>query len=350
MATHYRVLYPFSVEARGELTVAANVRVELIAGEEHAGEGWCVAKRLDTKETGLLPMSYLATVDVATPAAPPAGATPPTTPGGLRGAAARPDGDRAAGRRPLPPPPGSYSPTTPPPPGPGGSPPAGFEGLAPDAVQLFRQAFGLDATLDDAQAASMRLGLALLQRQLAERARSEQQARIQVAQFEREFAERRDAAKREKELVAAEDARIRAIAREVWARPRATEAKQRMAEEREARAVVKEKRARAIRRISAQFCARRLGANSLRDCTDARPAPSRRRRKFGRRTRPSASVCGRRGSRKRSKSWRGRRWRSRRRRSRSGRSRAPSRRARRRRSASSKKPSASRSSTTTDAR
>ena len=82
MATHYRVLYPFSAEARGELTVAANVRVELIAGEEHAGEGWCVAKRLDTEETGLLPMSYLATVDVATPAAPPAGATPPTTPGG----------------------------------------------------------------------------------------------------------------------------------------------------------------------------------------------------------------------------------------------------------------------------
>ena len=26
MATHYRVLYPFSAEARGELTVAANVR------------------------------------------------------------------------------------------------------------------------------------------------------------------------------------------------------------------------------------------------------------------------------------------------------------------------------------
>ena len=38
MATLYRVLYPFSAEARGELTVAANVRVELIAGEEHAGE------------------------------------------------------------------------------------------------------------------------------------------------------------------------------------------------------------------------------------------------------------------------------------------------------------------------
>ena len=80
MATHYRVLYPFSAEARGELTVAANVRVELIAGEEHAGEGWCVAKRLDTEETGLLPMSSLATVDVATPAAPPAGATSGSSP------------------------------------------------------------------------------------------------------------------------------------------------------------------------------------------------------------------------------------------------------------------------------
>ena len=293
MATHYRVLYPFSAEARGELTVAANVRVELIAGEEHAGEGWCVAKRLDTEETGLLPMSYLATVDVATPAAPPAGATPPTTPGGSAAAPQPVPMETAPWSPAAPPPPGSYSPTTPPPPGPGGSPPAGFEGLAPEAVQLFRQAFGLDATLDDAQAASMRLGLALLQRQLAERARSEQQARIQVAQFEREFAERRDAAKREKELVAAEDARIRAIAREVWARPRATEAKQRLAEEREARAVVKEKaRAQfgATRRNSAQLGAtRRNSAQFLRHCTDARPAPSRRRRKFGRRTRPSAS-------------------------------------------------------------
>ena len=273
MATHYRVLYPFSAEARGELTVAANVRVELIAGEEHAGEGWCVAKRLDTEETGLLPMSYLATVDVATPAAPPAGATPPTTPGGSAAAPQPVPMETAPWSPAAPAPPGSYSPTTPPPPGSGGSPPAGFEGLAPEAVQLFRQAFGLDATLDDAQAASMRLGPALLQRQLAERARSEQQARIQVAQFEREFAERRDAAKREKELVAAEDARIRAIAREVWARPRATEAKQRLAEEREARAVVKEK-ARAQFGAARHNSARRLGANSLREFTDARPAPS----------------------------------------------------------------------------
>ena len=265
-----------------------------------------------------------ATVDVATPAAP----RPARRRGDAGGSAAAPQPvpmETARWSPAAPPPPGQYSPTTPPPPGPAARRPRASRGWrprrcsssgrrsasTPPSTTRRRRACGWARAAAEQPGGAHAVG---------------QQARIQVAQFEREFAEQRDAAKREKELVAAEDARIRAIAREVCAAA-GDGGEAEMAEE-EARAGEGEGARANLRNFGA---IRRSAAQFLRNSA---ALPPFRRRKFGRRTGPSASVYGRReneGGRVMARKAMAKP------RPAQARSRAPSRRARRRRSESSKK-------------
>ena len=65
----------------------------------------------------------------------------------------------------------------------------------------------------------MRLGMALLKQQLAERERSEQQARKQIGELRQEFEDRLQAEALGRERDAAEEERVRGLARQVWDRP-----------------------------------------------------------------------------------------------------------------------------------
>ena len=65
----------------------------------------------------------------------------------------------------------------------------------------------------------MRLGMALLKQQLAERERSEQRARQQIGELRQEFEGRLQAEALGRERDAAEEERVRGLARHVWDRP-----------------------------------------------------------------------------------------------------------------------------------
>ena len=65
----------------------------------------------------------------------------------------------------------------------------------------------------------MRLGMALLKQQLAERERSEQRAREQIGELRQEFEDRLQAEALGRERDAAEEERVRGLARQVWDRP-----------------------------------------------------------------------------------------------------------------------------------
>jgi hypothetical protein len=65
----------------------------------------------------------------------------------------------------------------------------------------------------------MRLGMALLKQQLAERERSEQRARQQIGELRQEFEGRLQAEALGRERDAAEEERVRGLARQVWDRP-----------------------------------------------------------------------------------------------------------------------------------
>ena len=65
----------------------------------------------------------------------------------------------------------------------------------------------------------MRLGMALLKQQLAERERSEQRARYQIGELRQAFEDRLQAEATRRERDAIEEVRIRGLAREVWERP-----------------------------------------------------------------------------------------------------------------------------------
>ena len=65
----------------------------------------------------------------------------------------------------------------------------------------------------------MRLGMALLKQQLAERERSGQRAREQIGELRQEFEDRLQAEALGRERDAAEEERVRGLARQVWDRP-----------------------------------------------------------------------------------------------------------------------------------
>ena len=65
----------------------------------------------------------------------------------------------------------------------------------------------------------MRLGMALLKQQLAERERSEQRARQQIGELRQEFEGRLQAEALVRERDVAEEERVRGLARQVWDRP-----------------------------------------------------------------------------------------------------------------------------------